>query len=200
MSSLGRSQEIVIVAFLVIVAASSTGCGSHTPCTNRGGPVAGPVDSHCADKPAIETNQAACEADAPEAAAEPSTDPETNPYGDTMYNGAGDDDDCKYHITWSVSPVCEQDGITFNITVTSKVDGSPVASAAPRIEAFLSDTHPAPNTLTVTKEGPAGTYSISSVKLDRPGRWTVRFHLFETCADTNEASPHGHAAFFMDVP
>lgn len=33
-----------------------------------------------------------------------------------------------------------------------------------------------------------------------PGRWMVRSHLYETCSDEPEDSPHGHAAFFVTVP
>ena len=33
-----------------------------------------------------------------------------------------------------------------------------------------------------------------------PGKWTVRFHFNEICCDVNSDSPHGHAAFFVNVP
>jgi hypothetical protein len=35
---------------------------------------------------------------------------------------------------------------------------------------------------------------------DQSGRWVVRFHYFETCSDVPEDSPHGHVAFYIDVP
>ena len=49
-------------------------------------------------------------------------------------------------------------------------------------------------------EGPPGTYTISPFIFNRPGRWVVRFHYFEECSDIPEDAPHGHAAFYIDVP
>jgi hypothetical protein len=37
------------------------------------------------------------------------------------------------------------------------------------------------------------------LRFDRSGRWVVRFHFYEDCND-GESSPHGHIAFFVDVP
>jgi hypothetical protein len=51
-----------------------------------------------------------------------------------------------------------------------------------------------------SKEGPPGTYVTSPVTFDAPGEWTIRFHFFEQCADVLPSSPHGHAAFFVNVP
>jgi hypothetical protein len=74
------------------------------------------------------------------------------------------------------------------------------------IEGFLSteESHVLPNTtpaMTAT-ETPAnsGIYTISPVVFDKSGRWVVRFHFNENCTDNLEDSPHGHAAFFFDVP
>ena len=78
--------------------------------------------------------------------------------------------------------------------------GGPATGANVDIEAFLSDTHPAPNSGVHTTEGPPGTYHIGPVRFDAKGRWTVRFHLHEDCADEAADSPHGHVAFFLDVP
>jgi len=35
---------------------------------------------------------------------------------------------------------------------------------------------------------------------DKSGRWVVRFHFFESCSDVPDDSPHGHVAFYIDVP
>ena len=39
-----------------------------------------------------------------------------------------------------------------------------------------------------------------TVVFNGPGEWTVRFHIHEECADLLPDSPHGHAAFHIDVP
>jgi hypothetical protein len=122
-----------------------------------------------------------------------------NPYGDTMYNAEGDDDDCKYHVAWTATPICQGPEATFSVRLTAKADGSPASGANPRLEVFLSDTHPAPNTAQAARETSAGNYSVGPVRFDAAGQWTVRFHLFETCIDSAD-SPHGHAAFYLSVP
>jgi hypothetical protein len=116
-----------------------------------------------------------------------------------MYGTEGDDDDCKYHVTWSATPICEKAGVTFTVTLTTKADGAPATGAGTMIEATLGDTHVAPNT-GMTIEAMPGVYNIGPVVFDRPGRWTVRYHIHEDCTDVSDSSPHGHAAFFVDVP
>jgi hypothetical protein len=37
------------------------------------------------------------------------------------------------------------------------------------------------------------------VRFDASGKWTVRFHFSADCADAVD-SPHGHVAFFVNVP
>jgi hypothetical protein len=123
-----------------------------------------------------------------------------NPYGDTMFGIEGDDDDCKYHLKWSATPIRQGTDVTFNLAVTKTADGTPLAGGAVRTEVFLSLVHPAPDTNETWPESPAGTYAVGPVRFDAPGRWTVRFHIDEQCSDFDEASPHGHAAFFVDVP
>jgi hypothetical protein len=69
-------------------------------------------------------------------------------------------------------------------------------------EIFLADdlTHISPSNNITATEGPAGTYEIGPVIFDRSGRWVVRWHYFENCSDVPEDSPHGHVAFYIDVP
>ena len=90
--------------------------------------------------------------------------------------------------------------MTFTAVVTGKADGKPLAVGDMDIEAFLNDTHPAPNSDTVITEAPTGTYKMGPIKFDAAGKWTVRFHIHEDCADLAEDSPHGHVAFFVNVP
>jgi hypothetical protein len=89
--------------------------------------------------------------------------------------------------------------VSFELTLTSLVDGKAVTGADPRVEAFLDETHAGPTTNQVATDKGNGVYDIGPVQFDRAGRWTVRFHVYEKCFDLIEVSPHGHAAFFVDV-
>ena len=142
------------------------------------------------------TNLASCTPDGAGGAAQ-------SQYGDTLYGSQGDDDDCKYHAAWTSSAPVENRDVSFNVTATKLADGSPMAGAVPYkvfAEAFLSDIHPAPPVKQTATEGPAGSYVIGPVLFDAPGRWTVRFHFYENCDDSLPDSPHGHIAFFVEVP
>ena len=186
---------VAALAFLAI------GCGSSSPSApdgQAGGAVAGAVDLHCTTSAGMTvqpTNPSSCN---PSGTAG-STGPVV--YGDTMYGNDGDDDDCKYHVHWTSTPIYENTHVTFTVSATQLADGdAPLTGANASIEAFLTATHPAPPLKQATTETPPGTYSITPVQFDAPGRWTVRFHFFETCDDTPPDSPHGHAAFYVDVP
>jgi hypothetical protein len=120
-------------------------------------------------------------------------------FGATLYNHEGEDDDCKYHVSWASTAVAENAGVTFDVTVTRRADGKPALGADVQIEAFLDDTHPTPTIDIPSKDLGGGKYRVGPVVFDAPGKWTVRFHLYETCADAPD-SPHGHAAFYVDVP
>jgi hypothetical protein len=122
-------------------------------------------------------------------------------FGATMYGYEGDDDDCKYHVVWSATPICENgSGTTFTVKATKLVDGTPLTGAAPYIEAVQACSHPIPNVPKQAVEDPPGTYTIGPVVFDRPGNWVVRFHFYGNCLDALQTSPHGHAAFFVSVP
>ncbi len=45
-----------------------------------------------------------------------------------------------------------------------------------------------------------GIYKVGPLAFPQAGIWQVRFHLFEECSDSQDDSPHGHAAFFVQVP
>ena len=176
-------------------------CTSSTATGPAGGRVLGPQDSHCGSTRQL-TSKSACQvsADAGVAdAATPAEDGGTSEYGIPMYNQSGADDECKYDVSWTSTAVYKDTDVTFTLTLKTLVDGAPSVGAEPNTEVFLDTTHPAPNAGTKTTDQGAGVYSIGPIRFDKPGRWTVRFHFFDACVDGVE-SPHGHAAFYVDVP
>ena len=210
----------------LLTGAVAFGCssgGSNTPTGPVGGAISGASDTHCAPAggPAtvqtvgacvttadqVPANSAMCSVtfDTSGAPAGGDGGVATVNYGDTMYNSAGDDDDCKYHISWTSTPIRLNTNVTFTVTVTTLSDGEPVSCGGVRAELFLGDTHaiPSPPQGTESPTG-SGVYKVGPVKFDMPSTaatpWTVRFHLFEECSDAPVDSPHGHAAFFVDVP
>ena len=154
--------------------------------------VAGAQDAHCGTK-VVTVNTAVCHG-----AGNADAGAGTSDYGDTMFNAEGDDDDCKYHLKWSAASGTGGE-VTYTLTLTNKSGNTPVTGAPIDIEAFLDETHPAPNTAQTSKETSSpGTYTVGPVAFDKSGKWTVRFHVHDECDDSKE-SPHGHAAFFMQV-
>jgi hypothetical protein len=183
---------------------SAGGGAGDTGATCTGGPSTGTNDpAHCkeADGGAITQAIGVCVpegADAGQAPAEPDGGAVSD-YGETLYGTEADDDDCKYHAKYTVAPICESEGVTFVITLTKTTDGKPVTGAAPYVEATLNGL-PAKKPLAQTiTEKAGGIYEVGPVLFDKPGKWTTRFHFFETCSDS-EDSPHGHVAFYMDIP
>ncbi|HEY1696064.1 MAG TPA: hypothetical protein VGG39_28050 [Polyangiaceae bacterium] len=124
-------------------------------------------------------------------------------YGATMYGTSGSDDDCKYNVSWTSTPICENTDVYFTVTATYRTDGSPLTGANARPDIVLDCTHSIPNTpkpADPSPENSPGVYTVGPVSFDKPGRWVVRFHFNETCLDIADDSPHGHAAFWVDVP
>lgn len=195
---------------LVVACSSSTSPTSSTPAPaalslSNAAAVAGAADMHCAGK-LTEVSQAVCHATPPAAeagAADADTDggagKATPDYGPTQPGSEGEDDDCKYHVTWQSTAVAENADVTFQIVATVRKDGSPLQGATPYAEVYLNDMHPAPNTKVATTETTPGTYTLGPVRFDAAGHWNVRFHFNDQCTDS-EQSPHGHAAFFVKVP
>jgi hypothetical protein len=181
------------------------GCGNDMPTGPTGGPVAGAQDMHCiADDGGMitqATSQASCQA-TPDAGppGTPDADQTMSDYGATMNNQAGADDDCKYTVSWTSTPIYENYDVHFTITVKTTVDNQPATGADPQAEVFLNDMHGAPPTNQLSAETSPGVYDIGPVRFDLPGKWTVRFHMYGSCKDLVATSPHGHAAFFVDVP
>jgi hypothetical protein len=210
---LGRSLVLGSMGALAmtVVGLSWSGCASSSGGGGGGGPVSGPADKHCAGMPSQPTNQGDCHVTGPLDAG--TGDGSTvSDYGPTMYGSEGDDDDCKYHVSWTSTAIAENQNVTFTVTADYKATGEPNPPACSgcavaglntsnmEAEVYLNDTHPAPPTDQVVTAGAAGTYSIGPIQFDAPGKWTVRFHLFELCSDITADSPHGHAAFYVDVP
>jgi hypothetical protein len=187
-----------------------------TSCAKPGAPATGPADMHCKGVKPQEVDGSACgvatgydAGPAPDAGSGPCG--ENGPdYGATMYGTEGDDDDCKYHVSYSVTPLCENDGIYFTVNAGYLTrDMAPLTRACTYAELCYegNDKHPTPTIDSrppygdqLVVEGPPGTYTIGPVQVDEAGEWTVRFHFNEICCDVLPDSPHGHAAFHLSIP
>jgi hypothetical protein len=169
-------------------------CSSNSgPSGPVGGPVTGALDMHCSGMTPVVIGTCMMGGGVPDGGA-PTVD-----YGATMFNAEGDDDDCKYHVAWTATPIRQDQNVTFNVTLTKLADGTPATGAGMRAEVYLTELHPAapPGE---AKESAGGKYALGPLRFDAPGDWTIRFHFFEDCDDAPEDSPHGHAAFFVHVP
>jgi len=190
-SSLSR---LLLALPLSVFSVLAVGCGSSSD-GPAGGPASGPLDDHCAGIPVVVVNPASC------TATPPAGGDEEEPA--VLYNAEGDDDDCKYHVALSSTPVRLNQNVTFTVTVTAldpATPNAPVTGADPSIVGTLGNLHTLPNTNPVTHAtATPGTYTIGPVRFDRSGQWITRFHFFEDCADLPD-SPHGHVAFYLDVP
>ena len=228
------SAAITLVTLTLSSGAGVTACSSSSTtssapvtCATPGAAITGQADMHCAGMPAQPVSEASCHVEdagapvsTPDAGAVDASAADAGPapadcdYGATMYNQEGDDDDCKYHVKWTSTDLCEgQNGATFTVTVTSKVDGTPVSGVPggliietfqpPSVNVACDDmsTVPGKNTgayLPETAPG-SGVYS-GPIVFQVGGLWTVRFHIHEECADILDDSPHGHAAFHLQIP
>jgi hypothetical protein len=199
-------NRMTLLAPIFASAALFAACSSNDPAVETdAGEVGGPIavtqaDTHCsaaAGKAPQPVSEASCTLTADPDAGTPEPD---KPYGATLQGSEGDDDDCKYHIKWSSTPVRQTTDVTFTVTIDELAGGAPATGADPDIEAFLSDVHPAPNSGAKATATSAGTYTIGPIRFDAAGTWTVRFHVRERCTDVAEDSPHGHGAFFVRVP
>ncbi|MES1173409.1 MAG: hypothetical protein ABUL62_03695 [Myxococcales bacterium] len=220
---------LTAVTVLSAVGCSSSDDATPAPATGPvGGPVSGPENDRCVGEPVGVSDPAAClvpggDEDAAGGApgedegagGAPSTDcnlTHDDEYGDTLYNSAGDDDDCKYLVSWTSTPIRKGESVTFTVTATSKASGEPLERipdqkadevALSRVEPYLpcDPTHfpPAIDAKAAIKEASPGVFTVGPLVFDESGRWVVRFHFYEECVDS-ETSPHGHAAFFVDVP
>ncbi|MEO7111476.1 MAG: hypothetical protein ABI183_13640 [Polyangiaceae bacterium] len=230
-----RSPSIVVSSFFTLglgvvlsaSACSSSSSGTTTPttltCANPGAATPGNADTHCKGATPQSVDPASCGVNdaglsgggtEPDDAGDDDAGAEEDcEYGTTMFGNAGDDDDCKYHVVWSATPICEGvPGVTFTATITNLTDNSPVTGVPDGLimEVFQPtdsnascddmSTHPSPEADNLI-ESPAGSGTYKGrVVFDASGQWTVRFHIHEECADVLDDSPHGHAAFRVTVP
>jgi len=188
------NRAAIVAAFLGAcgpAAAPAPGSQGSTLRPPEGSPVAGPADTHCDGKPPRAVDPGQCMSGS-HAGGGPY-------YGDTLFNSAGMDDDCKYLVGFQASTLQQDRDVIFQVTLNAAADGLPVVGADVRARVFLSPTHDGPHTVQAPAVQAPGVYSAGPVRFDAPGRWTVRFHFFPDC-DDGETSPHGHAAFFLDVP
>ncbi len=216
-----------IVASAVFGAALfNLGCSSNsgTPgATFPSGEIIGPPDSHCAapdggltiqtigvcqvlDPARLPPSPATCGVTFSEDAGTPvsTVDASTSGYGPTMYGSAGNDDDCKYYVSWIATPIQEKADNYFTVTVIRLQDMKPATCAGVIPDVFLDplDGGIPKHGLPATPPSPEimpGVYKVGPLRFDQPGTWTARFHFFEECTDSDD-SPHGHAAFFVNVP
>jgi hypothetical protein len=130
----------------------------------------------------------------------------TSDYGPTMYGSAGNDDDCKYYVSWIATPIVEKADTYFTLTAIRLQDMAPATCAGVIPDVSLDppdggfSTHGAPAPPNPSPEIAPGVYKVGPIRFDEAGTWTVRFHLFEECSDNLDDSPHGHAAFYVKVP
>jgi hypothetical protein len=183
---------------------SDTGSSGGVGATSTAAAVAGPADTHCVGTPVVVdptvclVAPAADDAGAADAGGAGGGGPMAE-FGATLYNAEGDDDDCKYHVKWQSTTVAANTDVTFSLSATTRSDNKPLTAAKPYAELYLSDTHGAPNTPVATTEVSPGNYTIGPVRFDARGKWTVRFHFRADC-DDSPTSPHGHIAFFVNMP
>jgi|SRR5450631_3844640 len=196
------AEAVVLISSLLL---STVGCSSSSDsngtCASGSGPVAGSADNHCVDSSGapITQNIGVCTADGTGAGGQTSV---TEDFV-VRYSNAAYDDDCKYSVSFQNSCVALNTPVTFNVTLKRKVDGSVATGADPNSpEIYMADdaSHISPSNNIKAPEGPAGTYAIGPIVFDKSGRWVVRFHFFESCSDVPDDSPHGHVAFYIDVP
>jgi hypothetical protein len=219
-----------LLPLLLLASVSSmllnAGCSASdtpSPPSALGGPVPGPDDSHCAGQPVVDVDPAACHGDTPEegeggasgegeeaggAGGSDCNQTHDAEYGDTLPNSEGDDDDCKYHVSWTSTPIRRNQDVTFAVTTKDLATDQPLESLAGETKLPLSSvevyqpcepTRLGPAQKAKFEETAPGVYEGGPLRFDQPGRWVVRFHFYEECND-GEASPHGHVAFFVDIP
>jgi len=119
------------------------------------------------------------------------------------YGSEAADDDCKYDTSFSTTCLEVGKNVTVSLNLRQRATGNPGNGGHPDSpEIYLADkpSHISPSNAIKAVESPLGTYQIGPIVFDEPGRWVIRFHYFETCSDLPADSPHGHVAYYVDVP
>ncbi len=177
-------------------------------CTGMGGPVAGEADTHCeaSDGTPIDQSIGLCRQDSGDVGA-----PGAGGAGGAAdeeyvvrYGSSAADDDCKYDTSFTNDCIGQNTPVYFDLTLKKRAEnGAPATGDDPNSPEIFLDadhSHISPSLDVEAPEVSPGTYKIGPVIFDAPGRWVVRFHFFEECSDIPEDSPHGHVAFYIDVP
>jgi hypothetical protein len=195
-------------AFLALAPACSSGddaAPAPTACTDGGGPIAGEADTHCEGSDGTPVNQSIgrCQQDGGEVAAAGAGGAADEAYV-VRYGSSAADDDCKYDTSFTHDCIAQNTPVHFTVTLEKRAeDGAPATGDDPNSPEIFLDadhSHISPSLGIKAPEVAPGTYTIGPVIFDAPGRWVVRFHFFEECSDLPEDSPHGHVAFYIDVP
>ena len=150
-----------IILAVLLGAAAGAGCSSSSSggagADSPAGVLLGPPDDHCKasdggltiqtigscevlDPRLVPSNAASCNVTFDEDAGAPSVDAGAvaadagyvSPYGPTMYNAAGNDDDCKYYVSWTATPVKEKTDTFFTVTAIRLMDMMPATCAGIR--------------------------------------------------------------------
>jgi len=219
---------VVLIAALAAAGCGSSSITGANPAgaDSPAGVVIGPPDDHCKasdggltiqtigvceviDPTTVPTNAASCnvtfDKDAgvvstPTIDASASDAAAASPYGATMYGAAGNDDDCKYYVSWTATPIKEKTDTYFTVTAIRLADMMPATCAGIRPDVSLNIYTGAAAPTNPSPEIAPGVYKVGPIQFSQAGIWTVRFHLFEECSDDPADSPHGHAAFYVQVP
>jgi hypothetical protein len=198
--SIAPPRLFLVPALVVTGALTLVGCGSSSPSGPVGGDVPDAGDQHCIVNGAM-TMQTVGVCLAVGAGTDGGAPPAVD-YGPPMYNNVGYDDDCKYKVSWTSTPIRKNEPVTFTVTVIGLDPAGPISGeGVDEIEAFTTvGVHVNPDHDTTFKSKGAGVYEVAPVTFNESGTWVVRFHIFEDCSDAPADSPHGHAAFYIDVP
>jgi hypothetical protein len=168
-------------------------------------------DTSDADVPAVDASAAGDAATAEDAGDDADNGECDEPgYGVTNFGTSAQDDDCKYDVSWTSTPICENGNVYFTVTAKKRAgadggaslsDEPPLTGASVDAEVVHSDCMTiAPNSGQTTVEQGGGVYKVGPIQFSKGGKWSVRFHFNECCSDDPDDSPHGHAAFWINVP
>ena len=93
-------------------------------CVSDGGPVAQATDvASCHVAPTPDAGLPDANTEAGDAGEAGDAEPTASEYGDTLFNAEGDDDQCKYHVSFTSTPICKNADVSLTLTLTNRADG-----------------------------------------------------------------------------
>jgi hypothetical protein len=104
-----------------------------------------------------------------------------------------DDDNCYFHVKMTVPCIEQNQNVAFTFELVNFGTTTPANGAAPELEATIG-YHPSVPTNPMATEN-NGVYTITPVRFDRAGRWTVTLHVYDAMP-----AKHSHVSFYVDVP